>query len=99
MRSLGTFNSMDVFKSDGDATGHRSVTRAAKDPIAQVPQDVETTKLLERNLCRAKLGEGVWEVTGMSGEVKTIAFHATYDVWKKTCEELLKEAIGDDSRS
>ena len=75
--------------------GVTTVIRAAKDPIAKVPEDERILALLQRTLCRAKLdGEGQqWEVTSVLGLTDHLAFGATYEEWVSVCEALLAEAM------
>lgn len=85
------------FNLDGGMSqGPKYIVRPARDPIAQEPEDGQIKALLQRCLCRAKLGEGCWEVTGVSGRMVRFSFDATFDEWTKLCEQLLKEAMDQD---
>lgn len=82
------------FNLDGGmCSGPKVTIRAAKDPIAQEPEDLALKALLKRTLCRAKLGEGCWEVTSVGGRVVRFSFDAPFSEWTKLCEQLLKEAM------
>jgi len=82
------------FNLDGGMSqGPKYIARPARDPIAQEPEDVQIKALLQRCLCRAKLATDCWEVTSVTGTVKTLSFSASYAQWKHTCENLLLESL------
>lgn len=98
MRLLTGRNHPNFNLDGGLPQGIKTVIRAAKDPIARVPQDEEIIALLQRTLCRAKLGElGCWEVTSVTGMEIAIPYSAPFSEWKKECENLLAEAMKDDT--
>lgn len=86
------------FNLDGGMSqGPKHIVKPARDPIAQVPEDPQIIALLQRCLCRAKLGEGCWEITSVTGKVTTVSLGATLGMWTHVCENLLKAAMLEDN--
>lgn len=83
------------FNLDGGLpTGRTNIIKAAKDPV-RPPEDPQWTDLLARCLCRVKIGEDCYIVTGMSGAERVIQYADPFSKWIETCEELLALAINE----
>lgn len=93
MRVTGQARHAHFNLDGGSPQGPKFIIRPARDPITKEITDEAVLALLQRTLCRAKLGEGAWEVTSVKGKVVNIAFSAVFAEWIKTCELLLKEAL------
>lgn len=81
--------------------GIKTVVRAAKDSIAEAPQDETINALLRDTLCRAKLDRDTqqWKVESVLGMVKMLPYGASLEMWQAACKELLAGDMScDESR-
>lgn len=90
------------FNLDGGMPqGIKTVVRAAKDSIAEAPQDELIVALLRDTLCRAKLDRDTqqWQVTSVLGMIKHLPYGASLEDWQAACKELLAGDMScDESR-
>lgn len=71
-------------------TGLPSLSQADK---VKVPQDPRIVEVIEHCLCRVRLGEDCYVVTGATGREVVIPYGAPISRWDDVCEGLLEEAL------
>jgi len=82
-----------TFNLDGGLPrGRTSIIRAAKDPVLP-PTDPAYVATIVKNLCRVKLGEDCYVVTGVTDDERKIPYGAPFEEWVRVCKELLDLAI------
>lgn len=98
MRLMTGRNHPNFDLDGGMPQGVKTVIRAAKDPISDVPQDWSILQLLQRTLCRAKLDRDSqqWEITSVIGTVAYLSYGAVYQDWQDVCDRLFDEAMKSD---
>ena len=60
-----------------------------------VPTDTNIAGLLERCLCRVRMGEDCYIVSGSGGGEEKIPFGAPVSRWVDVCSDLLRKALDD----
>lgn len=76
----------------GQPRGPATILKAAVDPV-RVPEDPTLLAVIERCLCKVKVGEDGWVVTGMTGDTEFVSYNDPPTKWGEVCEKLLKKAI------
>lgn len=91
MRLITGRNHPNFNLDGGMPQGLKTVVRAAKDSIAEEPQDDTIKALLRDTLCRAKLDRETqrWKVTSVLGMEKLLPYGAPLSEWETTCKALL----------
>jgi hypothetical protein len=85
-----------TFDLDGGlAKGVTTVIKASREPV-QPPTDPAYVLIIESCLCRVKMGQDCYVVTGITGDERTIPYGASFETWVRTCKALLEIAIKAD---
>jgi hypothetical protein len=72
--------------------GRTTIIRAAKDP-PQPPTDPAYTAVIQKCLCRVKMGPDCYIVTGITDAERIIPYGAPLSEWVRVCGELLELGI------
>lgn len=81
------------FNLDGGMPrGPSTIIKASIEPV-KPPTDPTLVAVIERCLCKVKMGEDGWIVTGMSGAEEFISYNDPATKWSEVCERLLEKAM------